>query len=266
MLRSLGAVPVVVDALDPVALERAVRSAAPTHVIHQLTALPKAGARRASDLEPTNRLREQGTRNLLHAAITTGAKRIIGGSFALIASASGIPDSDGMLGAAARALRSMESQILEAARRGAIEGIVLRYGLFYGPGNPATDELVAMVRKRWLPRLRDDDGRLPYIHIDDAVSATIAALDRGISGTAYDIVDDHPASFSEMVAVLADLAGAPRPLTLPAWILRLAAPYMSRLLTMRPALSNARARKELGWEPMFPSYREGLRQLFQKAA
>ena len=266
VLRGLGAIPVVVDALDSAALETAVRSAAPTHVIHQLTALPKAGARRASDLEPTNRLRDEGTRNLLQAAISAGAQRIIGGSFALIGAASDIPNSDAALGRAAQALRSMESQILEAARHGSIEGIVLRYGLFYGPGNPSTDQLVTLVRRRWLPRLRDDHGQLPYIHIDDAVVATIAALDRGISGSVYDIVDDHPTSFSEMVSLMAELAGAPRPLKIPAWMVRLAAPFMARLITMNVPLSNTKAKKELGWEPMFPSYHEGLRQTLQEAA
>jgi nucleoside-diphosphate-sugar epimerase len=266
ILRSFGAIPVVVDALDASALEKAVRSAAPTHVIHELTALPKSGARRAKDLEPTNRLRDEGTRNLLRAAIAAGAKRFIGGSFALIAAASDNAGSDTTLGPAAEALRSMESQIVEASRRGAIEGIVLRYGLFYGPGNPATEELLAFVRRRWLPRLRHDHGQLPYIHIDDAMSATIAALDHGISGSVYDIVDDHQSSFSEMVTIMAQLARAPRPLTIPAWVLRLASPYMSRLLTMRVPLSNAKAKEELGWRPMFPSFHEGLQQTLQKAA
>jgi nucleoside-diphosphate-sugar epimerase len=266
MLRSVGAIPVVVDALDAAALEEAVRSAAPTHVIHQLTALPKAGPRSASELEPTNRLRDEGTRNLLQAAIAAGAKRVIAGSYAPLATASGTSDSDPALVPSVQALLSMESQILDAARRGAIEGIVLRYGLFYGPGNPSTEELVSLVRKRWLPRLRHDDGELPFIHIDDAVSATIAALNCGISGGVYDIVDDHPTSFSEMVTAMAELAGAPRPLTIPKWVLRVAAPFMSRMLTMRVPLSNAKAKKELGWEPMFPSYHEGLQQTLQKAA
>jgi len=124
LLRRLGATPAVADALDAAALERAVVAARPTHVIHQLTALPKGGARRASDLAATNRLRIEGTRNLLAAAIAAGARRLIGGSFALIAE----PRQD--LPASARdatgALQSMESQLLEASRAGRLEGIVLR--------------------------------------------------------------------------------------------------------------------------------------------
>jgi nucleoside-diphosphate-sugar epimerase len=143
---------------------------------------------------------------------------------------------------------------------------VLRYGLFYGPGNPSTEEMLALVRRRRLPRVRNDRGQLPYVHLDDAVTATVAALDRGSSGSAYDIVEDHPTSFSEMVTGLAEAAGAPRPFTLPALLPRLFAPYMARLLTVQLALSNADARRDLGWAPAFPSYREGLRQTVARAA
>lgn len=265
MIRGLGATPVVVDALDAAALEKAVREAAPTHVVHELTALPKAGPRSARELEPTNRLRDEGTRNLLHAAIAAGAQRIVVGSFAMLGAAIDQTSNADLDGAAA-AVRSMESQVLDAARRGEIEAIVLRYGLFYGPGNPATDELIARARKRRLPRVRNDGGQLPYIHVDDAAAATVAALDRGKSGGVYNIVDDRPTSFSEMVTELAKVAGAPPPWTVPAWLLRIAAPYMARLFTLQVRLSNARAREDLGWTPTFPSYREGLRHTITQAA
>lgn len=265
LIRGLGATPVVVDALDASALEQAVRSAAPTHVIHQLTSLPKAGPRRARDLEPTNRLREEGTRNLLRASIAAGARRIIVGSFAPIGA---VPREawDAEARGAADAVQSMEEQVLDAARRGTIESVVLRYGLFYGPGNPGTDEMIALVRKRRLPRVRHDTGLLPYIHMDDAVAATVASVDRGSSGGVYDIVDDHPASFSEMIGDMAEIVGAPKPFAVPAWTIRLMAPYMARVLLARVPLSNARARKDLGWAPAWPSYREGLRQAVERAA
>lgn len=266
MIQALGATPVVVDVFDAAALELAVRNAAPTHVIHELTALPKAGPRSAGELEPTNRLRDEGTRNLLRAAIAAGAQRIIAGSFALLGTSSSQADSTKLSEPAALAVQSMESQILEAARKGEIEGIVLRYGLFYGPENPSTDELVALVRKRRLPTVRHDRGQLPYIHLADAVSATIAALDHGQSGGVYDIVDDHPTSFSEMVRALAEVSGAPRPYAVPAWLLRLAVPYLARLFSVQMPLSNAKARRELGWAPMYPSYREGLRQTIDRVA
>jgi nucleoside-diphosphate-sugar epimerase len=265
MLQGLGATPVVVDALDAAALEDAVRLAKPTHVIHQLTALPKAGPRNSGELDPTNRLRDEGTRNLLKASIAAGAQRIVIGSFALIGAARSTNVSDPNLVRAGEAVRSMESQTIDAARSGAIEGIVLRYGLFYGPGNPATVDLIARVRRRGVPRVRNDQGQLPYIHLDDTVSATVAALDHGVSGSVYDIVDDTPTSFSEMVTELAAVAGAPTPRTVPAWVLRVAAPYLARLFTTRLPLSNAKAKQELGWTPMFPSYREGLRQTMKES-
>lgn len=265
-LRKLGAIPVVVDALDADALERAVRDASPSHVIHQLTALPKAGVRRPRDLAATNRLREEGTRNLLRAAIAARAERLIVGSFAPLGSLIDSAPSDAGQDPAARAVRVMETEVLEASRQGAIEGIILRYGLFYGPGTPSADDLIAQVRRRRLPRVRNDRGQLPFIHIDDAVAATVAALDRGAPGSVLDIVDDHPASFSEMVVELAKLSGAPEPFAVPSWLPRLVAPYMAKMLALRVSLSNAPARAALGWSPAFPSYRDGLRQMLERAA
>jgi nucleoside-diphosphate-sugar epimerase len=266
LLRGLGATPIVVDALDADALAAAVRAAAPTHVIHQLTALPKAGIRRASELEPTNRLRDEGTRNLLSAAIAARATRFIGGSFALLGAAPAPAMGDSGTGPAGDAIRSMESQILNAARAGAIEGIVLRYGMFYGAGSPSTDELVKMVRRRRLPAIRHDRGQLPYIHLDDAVSATIAALDHGRSGETYDIVDNRAMSFSDMVRELAGAVGAPPPFTVPAWLPGLVMPYMARLIAIRLPLSNAKAATELGWHPRYPTIHEGLAQMLANAA
>jgi nucleoside-diphosphate-sugar epimerase len=267
MLRALGATPVVVDALDADALAGALRSASPTHVIHQLTALPRTGPRRASELEPTNRLRDEGTRNLLRAAIAANATRVIGGSFALIGAASAPTPAavDSRIEAAGDAIRSMESQITNAARARSIEGIVLRYGMFYGAGSPSTQELVDLVRRRRLPAIWHDRGQLPYIHLDDAVSATIAALDRGRSGETYDIVDDRAMSFSDMVRALAAAAGAPRPFTIPGWLLRLTMPYVARLLAVRLSLSNAKGAAELGWHPRYSTVHEGLAQMLGRA-
>jgi nucleoside-diphosphate-sugar epimerase len=156
------------------------------------------------------------------------------------------------------ALQSMESQILEAGRRGSIEGIVLRYGLFYGPGTPTTDRMIRLVRRRMFPVIRGDRGLLPCIHLDDAVSATLAALESGPAGSAYDIVDDCPVSMSDIVVEIARQTGSPVPFALPLWIPRLLAPYMSGLLALRLPLSNAKALAELGWRPAYPSYREGI--------
>ena len=258
MLRSLGATPVIADALDAEALRRVVVAAHPTHVIHQLTALPKAGPRSTHDLVPTNRLRIEGTRNLIAAALAAGATRFIGGSFALMgASNSDVPaDTQD----AAAAVRSMESQILEASRSGLIAGVVLRYGLFYGPENPSTVQAIALVRRRLLPIIRGDRGQLPFIHVDDAASATVAALHRAPAGSSYDIVDNQPVSMSEFARTLAQAVGARRPFTIPSWLLHLLAPYSARFVALRLPLSNEKARAELGWSPTFPTIRDGLLQ------
>jgi nucleoside-diphosphate-sugar epimerase len=263
-LRALGAAVAVADALDREALVQAVRAAHPTHVVHQLTALPKDGPRRASDVAATNRLRIEGTRNLLEAAVNAGARRFVAGSFALLSPRE--PGSAAPADPAAAAVYSMEAQVLEATKRGAIEGVVLRYGMFYGPRTPSTDALIRMVRRRLLPVVREDAGQLPFVHVDDAVSATVLALERGPAGAAYDIVDDRPVSFGEVVRALAEFSGSPAPLRVPGWLLRLASPYLARLLTIRLPLSNARAKADLGWRPAFPTVRDGMARMFQPAA
>jgi nucleoside-diphosphate-sugar epimerase len=160
----------------------------------------------------------------------------------------------------------MEAQVLEAAGQGLIEGVVLRYGLWYGPGNPATDRVVRLVRRRMMPVLRNDRGLLPWIHLDDVVGATVAALSRGASGAVYDIVDDQAVSMTDMVREIARQAGAPEPFAIPAWVLRLASPYMARLLSVRLPLSNEKARAELGWRPRYRTWREGVSQALLQAA
>lgn len=263
-LRALGATPVMADALDQDALAGGVAQSRPEVVIHQLTNLPKTGVRSARDLEPTNRLRVEGTRNLIAAAVAAKARRIVGGSFVLALAAR--PDEHGHLEEGAAAINSMESQIVEASRSGAIEGIVLRYGLWYGPGNPTTQQMAAMAKRRLLPTVRGDRSLLPVLHLDDAVTATIAALDHGRPGTIYDIVDDEPVSMSEIVRELAMRTGAPRPFAVPAWIPRLVAPFMARMTSMRLPLSNAKARAELNWRPAYPTMREGLARTMSTAA
>jgi nucleoside-diphosphate-sugar epimerase len=263
-IRALGAAPAVADALDRNALIAAVGAAHPTHVIHQLTALPKDGPRRAADLAATNRLRIDGTRNLLDAAINAEARRFVVGSFAILSArdSSVSPSSD----EAAAAVRSMESQVLEATKRGSIEGVVLRYGMFYGLEAASTIAMINMVRKRRLPVVRGDSGQLPLIHIDDAVRATIHALDRAPAGGIYDIVDDLPVSMSEVVEALAEYTGSSAPFKVPAWLPRLFAPYLARIMSVRMPLSNDRAKAELGWRPRYPTMREGLQQMFHHAA
>ncbi len=262
-LRALGATPAVANALDAAALRRAVLDARPTHVIHQLTALPKGGPRSARDLEQTNRLRIEGTRNLIDAAVAAGAKRIAIGSFALFRS-DRLEQVPAEMRAAAAAVQSMESQALDANRAGRIEGIVLRYGLFYGPETASTIEMVAMARRRMLPTIRGDRGLLPCIHVEDAAAATVLALERGRPGGVYDIVDNEAVSLSDIARTIAVNAGAPRPFSIPSWLPRLFMPYMARVIAVRMPLSNAAARAALGWAPRYPTIREGLAETLQR--
>jgi nucleoside-diphosphate-sugar epimerase len=263
-LGALGAQVCVADALDRQALLAGVVAARPTHVIHELTALPKAGAQRERDLEPTNRLRIEGTRNLLEAAVAAGARRFLAGSFAMLAP--GIVPPQLSRSSAAAAIESMETQVLDATKRGVIEGVILRYGLFYGPEAPSTRAMIDLVRKHRLPVIRHDSSQLPVIHIDDAAQATVSALDTAPAGAVYEIVDDRLVSFSEIVQAIAARVGAPAPFGVPSWIPRLLSPYMGRLIGMRLALSNARARADLHWEPRHPTIREGLAETLHQAA
>ena len=263
MLRALGATPAVADALDAAALRRVVVAARPTHVIHQLTALPQAGPKSAKELAPTNRLRIEGTRNLIESAAAAGVKRFVVGSFAPLAAAT--PGSPSQVDEATEAIRSMESQVLDANARHLFEGIILRYGLFYGAENAMTKQLIALARRRMLPTVRGDQGLLPPIHLEDAASATVAALEHGTPGSIYDIVDDHPVSMSEMARTIAETVGAKKPFAIPSWLPKLFAPYMAQVLSLRLPLSNARARAELGWRPMYPTIREGYSEALQHA-
>jgi nucleoside-diphosphate-sugar epimerase len=261
-IEGLGASAALADALDRDALITAVESAHPTHVIHQLTALPKDAPRRASELEPTNRLRIEGTRNLLDAAIKAGARRFVVGSFGPLAPrASGEQEEP-----VTAAIRSMEEQVLDATRRGSIEGVILRYGLFYGHDAPSTSAMIEMVRKHRLPVVRGDASELPAVNLDDAVSATILALDRAPAGAVYEIVDDRAMSMTEIADAIAEYTASPRPWRVPAWLPRLLAPYMARMTSMRLPLSNAKAKAELGWRPKYPTMREGLASMLRQAA
>ena len=174
-------------------------------------------------------------------------KRFVVGSFALLAAAT--PGLPSQVDEATEAIRSMESQVLDANARHLFEGIILRYGLFYGAENAMTKQMIALARRRMLPTVRGDQGLLPPIHLEDAASATVAALEHGTPGSIYDIVDDHPVSMSEMARTIAETVGAQKPFAIPSWLPRLSAPYMAQVLSMRLPLSNAKARAELGWRP-----------------
>jgi 2-alkyl-3-oxoalkanoate reductase len=268
-IRAAGASAVVCDALDATALREAVTEAAPEAVVHQLTALPHELALKGDFLESTNRLRTEGTRNLLDAARVAGARRYLSHSVAFFYAPEGdwvkdeeaplLEDAPGPFGGAVRAIGELERQVTSAD---GIEGIVLRYGWFYGPGTHfAADGWQAKeARRRRLPVVGRGTGTYSFIQIDDAAAATVAALERGAPGI-YNVVDDEPAPMREWVLPYAEAVGAPKQMRAPVWVARLVAGPATSMMTieMRGA-SNAKAKRELGWTPRYPSWRQGFRE------
>ena len=272
-VRSLGAEPVILDALDVGATEAAFDRVRPECVVHLLTALPAKGARRASELEPTNRLRTHGTSNLVDAAVAAGVRRIVAESMILGYGSSSEPrpalteDQPFGLGggSASAALRSLEDQVLEANRSRGLEGIVLRYGLLYGPSVGSTEYLVRMLRRRLVPLPGRADGVGSWIHAADAATATVAALERGEPGTVYNVADDEPVAMRSYLEEMARAIGAPAPPTLPEWLVARISPSAARWANRHLAVSNQRLREHLRVTPAFPTYREGLADVGSRA-
>lgn len=260
--------PAVADALDADALAGAVNSAAPEVVVDQLTSIPdEIDPRRLErDFAATNRLRTEGTRNLLDAARRAGARRVISQSIAFAyRPGPGIlrQESDPLYleaprpaAALIRAVADHEGQVLAASD---LEGVVLRYGFFYGPGTAYAHDgaMHATVRARKLPIAGKGSGTYSFVHVDDAAAATAAALEapEGV----YNVVDDEPATVAEWLPVYADVVGAPPPRRVPTLLVRLVGgPYAEYLMTEMPGASNEAARSTLGWAPRHVSWREGF--------
>lgn len=266
-VREAGAEPVVCDALDATAVGEAVRQARPEAVIHELTAIPpRLDPRKIErDFALTNRLRVEGTRNLLAAAEAAGAARFVAQSVAFLyePDGSGGPhDEDEPLyrqvsssfRSTFEALCQLESQVRDAG------GTVLRYGYFYGPGTAlsADGSFAQQARRRQLPVVGRGGGVWSFIHIDDAARATVAAL--GGPPGVYNIVDDEPAPAREWIPAFARAVGAPKPLRVPTLLARLVAgDYGVLTMTRAEGASNKRAQRALGWRPEHRSWREGFR-------
>jgi 2-alkyl-3-oxoalkanoate reductase len=273
LLRALGASPLVVDGLDAAAVGEAVAGARPDAIVHQMTALGGAPDLRRFDraFAKTNELRTKGTENLLDAARAAGVERFVAQSYAGWPSAGtgaglvteGEPlDPDPMPGQREThaAIRFLEEAVTQAP----LDGVVLRYGSFYGPG--ASDEMVEIVRRRRMPVVGDGGGVWSWIHVDDAASATVAALEHGASGV-YNVVDDEPAPVREWLPAFAAAVGAKPPRRVPVWLGRLAAgEVLVRMMTEIRGASNAKARAELDWVPRWRSWREGFRHGLTDAA
>jgi len=267
-LRELGATPVIADALNPDQIAQAVANAAPEVIIHELTAIGSLDLRHFDrDFALTNRLRTEGTDNLLSAGRTVGAKRFIAQSYWGFYARTGGPvkgEDEPLDRKPARETRETLNAIrhLEDAVTGAdwTEGIVLRYGGFYGPGTSLAPggEQLEMVRKRKFPLVGNARGMWSFIHVADAAEATVAAIEHGHRGI-YNIVDDDPAPVAEWLPALANTLGARKPMRVPKFIGRLFAGEAGVvMMTDTRAASNAKAKRELGWRPDHPSWREGF--------
>jgi nucleoside-diphosphate-sugar epimerase len=278
LLDDLGAEPIVADALDAAALTAAVVAASPDAVVHALTAIPTRGPLRAGDLVPTNRIRREGTANLLAAARLAGARRFIAESMIFVYGfgdhgeerltedgADSPDDAKPWLAEAVESVRDLEAQVRSATARGEVEGGLLRFGFFYGAGT-GTDLMARLLRRRLLPVPGAGAGVGSWIHIEDAAAAVVAALAHGRPGEAYNIVDDEPVVFREFVRTLCRELGAPQPYRIPTWLGRLVAPLLMADLESRIPVSNAKAKRELQWSPRFPTYREGLSNVGERLA
>jgi 2-alkyl-3-oxoalkanoate reductase len=270
VLRALGAKAAVADGLDRTAVREAVLRAEPEAVIHQMTSLSGTFNLKKFDefFALTNRLRTEGVDYLLEAAQAAGARRFLAQSNCVDFERTGAlvkseddprdPDPPAALRRLLAAIRHLEAATLGAA---GIQGLALRYANFYGPGTnlaPA-GEMVELVRKRRLPIIGDGSGVWSLIHMVDAAAATVAAVERGAPGV-YNVADDEPAPASVWLPELARVLGAKPPLRVPVWLGRLAAGEAGVLLFTRlRGASNAKAKRELGWELRYPSWRDGFR-------
>ena len=272
-LRSLGAQPVVADALDADAVGRAVGEAEPDVIVHQLTAIPpKINMRRFErEFALTNRLRTEGTDHLLSAGRAAGVRRFVAQSNASLYARTGGPtkredapiddDPPPEMRQGLAAIRHLEAAVTGAQWT---EGVVLRYGWFYGPGTSiALDPLgsqIEMIRKRQMPVVGGGTAVWSFIHIEDAAAATVAAVEGGPAGI-YNVVDDDPATVSEWVPELAAAVGAKRPLRVPRWVGRLAAgEWATVAMTEFRGASNDKAKRAAAAGAALPELAAGLRQ------
>ena len=278
-LRALGAQPVVLDVLDAAAVGGAISVAEPEVVVHEATALSGIGGdlRKFDEtFAQTNRLRTEGTDNLLAAALAVGARKLVAQSYAgwtFAREGAAVKDEDAALDSTPAsnaketiaAIRYLEERVV-AARE--IDGIILRYGGFYGPGTSFAEDggSLEAIRKRAFPIIGDGGGMASFIHIEDAAHATVAAIERGRRGI-YNIVDDDPAPVSAWLPHAARIVGAKPPRHVPFWLGKLfAGEMLATMMVEGRGASNAKAKRDLDWHPLYPSWREGFVNGLKSAA
>jgi nucleoside-diphosphate-sugar epimerase len=270
LLKQLGGDGVVMDGLDAVSVGEAVAQARPDVIVHEMTGLSFAHAGKLDFRHPerfgalTNRLRIDGTDHVLAAAEATGVSHVVAQSYAmwtanreggLVTEEEPLPVKDlpAKMRIIVEPLHHVEDVVVKSG------GAVLRYGGFYGPGGGIEDQ-IELVRKRRLPIIGGGTGYFSWVHLDDAASATVLAVEQRASGV-FNIVDDEPAPASEWLPYLAACVGAKRPLRIPKWLVRPLAGEMGvALMTEGRPFSNAKAKRELGWELRYPTWREGFKE------
>ncbi len=272
LVQELGGRPVVADALNPESVTDAVARAEPDVIVHQLTAIPRALDMRhfARDFAQTNQLRTEGTDHLLAAGRAVGVLRFVAQSYApAVFARVGGPvkaEQDPVDASPPKEVRTTLEAImhLERAVIGATwtEGVVLRYGGFYGPGTNISfgpeGSMVEAIRKRNLPLVGDAGGVWSFIHIADAAEATVNAIE-GRGRGVYNVVDDEPAAVAEWLPAAAAAWGGSAPRRVPRWLGRLfAGEFATVMMTEARGASNAKAKRELGWAPRYASWREGF--------
>jgi nucleoside-diphosphate-sugar epimerase len=268
LLQQLGAEGIVMDGLDAAAVGEAVAAARPDAIVNQMTALSEEHAGKPNLRQPdrffatTNRLRNEGTDHLLAAAEATGVTNFVAQSAAIFngtREGGSVKTEEDPLEAVSpaamkgtKAISHLEDVVVRAS------GAVLRYGSLYGPG--AIDDQVKLVRKRLFPLVGGGTGYFSWVHLDDAASATVLAVEQQAKGV-FNIVDDEPAPVSEWLPYLAACAGAKPPRRVPKWLARLlAGEMMVGMMTEGRGFSNAKAKRELGWQPRYPSWRQGFKE------
>lgn len=282
IIRDLGAEATVCDAFDSARLTAIVEKVHPDVIVNQLTRIPERidPSKIGEQMEETNRLRTEATANLLFAARHCGVERFVSQSVAFLYH----PDADSGPGEHPaeedrRFVRpddagfaSLVDAVKESERLTTvdddIDGLILRYGFFYGPETPyepggatASD----ITNRKW-PILGRGNGRFSFIHVDDAAEATAVAISNGLTGV-YNVVDDTPAPVSDWLPDVAERLGAPAPRRIPAWVGRfLAGPYAEYLMRRQPGASNERIRRDTDWQPTYPSWRDGFADLYRAQA
>ena len=270
-IERLGATPAIGDVLDSDATDRAVRAAKPDAIVSLLTRLPKNGPTSARHMKPNARVHREGTANIVRAARQAGVERLIAESVIFRYGYGDLPPMlteddpppetlpEGVPPEALSGVKALEESVLGAG------GIVLRYGLFYGASAGHVRFMSKMLKRRMMRLPGEERGALSWIHLDDAATATVAALDRGRPGEVYNICDDEPASFHAFTREMAEAIGAKQPGSIPVSVIRVVMPYLALAMTGTVTMSNAKAKRELGWAPRYPSIREGFNEMRRSA-